>query len=59
MIARASDVRVADKTQRKLMQIEMAAKQLALHIAEYEDMVSGQEQADGSMQGQLMDHDSA
>jgi 3-dehydrosphinganine reductase len=44
MITRAmNDVRTSDKATRQLMQIDIAAKQLALHLAEYEDLVGSQD----------------
>lgn len=56
LLARSmAEVRTADKATRKLMQIEIAAKQLALQIAEYEEMTGGQE-AQG--QQQIMGDDS-
>ncbi|KAK4106106.1 NAD(P)-binding protein [Parathielavia hyrcaniae] len=43
MVQRAmAEVRAADKATRQLIQIDVTAKQLALQIAEYEDMVSSQ-----------------
>lgn len=48
MVSRAmSDVRQADKATRQLILIDITAKQLALQIAEYEDMISNQEQQGG------------
>ncbi|KAK0630761.1 hypothetical protein B0T17DRAFT_230598 [Bombardia bombarda] len=41
------DVRMADKATRQLIMIETTAKQLALQIAEYEDMVNNQEAPGG------------
>jgi len=53
-IARAmNDVRGADKATRVLMHIDIAAKQLALHLAEYEDLVGNQD-----AQGQVMGDES-
>ncbi|KAK4249591.1 hypothetical protein C7999DRAFT_12519 [Corynascus novoguineensis] len=53
MVNRAMvEVRAADKATRQLIQIEIAAKQLALHIVECEEMVNGQEQAGGPVPGQ-------
>ncbi|KAK1756117.1 hypothetical protein QBC47DRAFT_180403 [Echria macrotheca] len=44
IIARAmAEVRAGDQANRHLMHIEIAAKQLALHIVEYEDAVASQE----------------
>ncbi len=52
MISRSmNDVRSADKATRQLMHIEIAAKQLALQIAEYEDMVGSQEPPGAQGQG--------
>lgn len=45
MVSRAmGEVRAADKATRQLIQIDITAKQLALQIAEYEEMVNNQEQ---------------
>jgi 3-dehydrosphinganine reductase len=42
MVTRAmGEVRAADKATRQLIQIDITAKQLALQIAEYEEMVGG------------------
>ena len=44
MVNRAMvDVRSADKATRQLIQIDITAKQLALQIAEYEEMIGNQE----------------
>ncbi|KAK5664085.1 hypothetical protein OQA88_299 [Cercophora sp. LCS_1] len=59
LLARSmAEVRAADKATRKLMQIEIAAKQLALQIADYEEMVGGQE-GQGQGQQQIMDDSGA
>jgi hypothetical protein len=42
-----SDVRAADKKARQLIKIEIAAKQLALQILEYEEL-SAHDEHDGS-----------
>lgn len=48
MVNRAmGEVRAADKATRQLIQIDITAKQLALQIAEYEEMVNSQEQPGG------------
>lgn len=53
MVNRAMvEVRQADKATRQLIQIEIAAKQLALQIVECEEMVNGQEQPGGPVPGQ-------
>jgi len=52
MMARAmSDVRSSDRATRQLMQIDIAAKQLALQIAAYEDMVGGQDDQSQQVMG--------
>lgn len=46
MLNRAmSEVRSADKATRQLILIECTAKQLALQMIDYEDMISSQEQS--------------
>jgi 3-dehydrosphinganine reductase len=51
MVNRAMvEVRQADKPTRQLIQIEIAAKQLALQIVECEEMVNGQEPPGGPQQ---------
>ncbi|KAL2137359.1 hypothetical protein VTI74DRAFT_3299 [Chaetomium olivicolor] len=53
MVSRAmNEVRNADKTMRQLIQIDITAKQLALQIAEYEEMVANQETPGGPVPGQ-------
>ncbi|KAH6850115.1 hypothetical protein B0I37DRAFT_105713 [Chaetomium sp. MPI-CAGE-AT-0009] len=53
MVNRAMiEVRQADKPTRQLIQIEVAAKQLALQIVECEEMVNGQEPPGGPVPGQ-------
>ena len=47
-----NEVRSSDKRTRQLMHIEIAAKQLALQIAEYEDMIGSQEPPGGPSSGQ-------
>jgi 3-dehydrosphinganine reductase len=53
MVNRAmGEVRSADKATRQLILIDVTAKQLALQIAEYEEMVGNQEQGGGQAPGQ-------
>ena len=50
-----NDVRAADRKSRQIMMIEIAAKQLALQILEYEESVAAeqkQQQQSGPPQGQ-------
>lgn len=49
-----SDVRQADKATRQLILIDITAKQLALQIAEYEEMTSNQDNSGGQGPGQQM-----
>jgi 3-dehydrosphinganine reductase len=42
-----NSVRTTDKKARQLMMIELAAKQLALHIAEYEETLAGEDASGG------------
>ena len=59
MISRAiTEARSADKQTRQLMQIDIAAKQLALQIAEYEELMGGQDQSGGLGPGQQVMDDS-
>lgn len=46
------EVRAADKATRQLILIDITAKQLALQIAEYEEMVGSQEPPSGPLQCQ-------
>jgi 3-dehydrosphinganine reductase len=48
-----SEVRGSNKATRQLLQIEITAKQLALQVAEYEDMVANANQ-DGQGQHHVM-----
>lgn len=53
MVNRAmGEVRAADKATRQLIQIDITAKQLALQLAEYEELVNGQEPPGGPVPGQ-------
>ncbi|KXX73154.1 hypothetical protein MMYC01_210211 [Madurella mycetomatis] len=53
MLSRAmGEVRAADKATRQLILIDITAKQLALQIAEYEEMVGNQEPPGGPLQCQ-------
>lgn len=53
MVNRAmGEVRAADKATRQLIQIDITAKQLALQIAEYEEMIGSQEPPGGAVAGQ-------
>lgn len=59
MVTRAmNEVRNADKATRQLIQIDVTAKQLALQIAEYEEMVGGQDQTGGGVGQQVMGDES-
>ncbi|KAJ4304066.1 3-dehydrosphinganine reductase [Collariella sp. IMI 366227] len=59
MVTRAmNEVRNADKATRQLIQIDCTAKQLALQIAEYEEMVGGQDQTGGGVGQQVMGDES-
>jgi 3-dehydrosphinganine reductase len=59
MIARAmNEVRGSDKATRQLLQIDIAAKQLALQLAEYEEMLANANQ-DGQGQQVMGDESGA
>lgn len=49
-----ADVRQADKATRQLILIDITAKQLALQIAEYEEMTSNPDNSGGQGPGQQM-----
>jgi 3-dehydrosphinganine reductase len=52
MVNRAiGEVRSADRATRQLIQIDITAKQLALQLAEYEEMVGNQEPSVGQVMG--------
>ncbi|AEO68956.1 uncharacterized protein THITE_2079890 [Thermothielavioides terrestris NRRL 8126] len=53
------EVRAADKATRQLIQIDITAKQLALQIAEYEEMVDNPETPGGAVTGQQVMGDEA
>ncbi|SPQ22771.1 cfa4933b-1dec-44f3-83b4-73de4837a35b [Thermothielavioides terrestris] len=53
------EVRAADKATRQLIQIDITAKQLALQIAEYEEMVGNPETPGGAVTGQQVMGDEA
>jgi 3-dehydrosphinganine reductase len=56
MVTRAmGEVRAADKATRQLIQIDITAKQLALQIAEYEEMVGGGQEPPGGGQQMMGD----
>ncbi|KAK3302499.1 uncharacterized protein B0T15DRAFT_514530 [Chaetomium strumarium] len=60
MVNRAmGEVRNADKATRQLMLIDITAKQLALQIADYEEMVASQDTAGGHVPGQQVMGDDA
>jgi len=53
------EVRNADLITRKLMQIEITTKQLAIFTAEYEELVAAQEQAQAAQAAQGHGHGQA
>ncbi|KAK4239989.1 hypothetical protein C8A03DRAFT_42449 [Achaetomium macrosporum] len=60
MVNRAmGEVRAADKATRQLMLIDITAKQLALHIADYEEMIASQDAGGGHVPGQQVMGDDA
>jgi 3-dehydrosphinganine reductase len=60
MVNRAmGEVRNADKATRQLMLIDVTAKQLALQIADYEEMFPSQDAAGGHVPGQQVMGDDA
>lgn len=46
-----NDVRAADRKTRQIMMVEIAAKQLALQILEYEETVAAEQHSGGPSQG--------
>ena len=47
-----ADVRAADRKTRQIMMVEIAAKQLALQIIEYEESVAAEQQSQSQSQSQ-------